>query len=658
MNKRIAAVLILGLLAGLFFLRSTPLLFLVLAVGTGLAGVGGLTLWPRETRRWQWALGIAGLAWIILRCVIDGDVRALFLGEAMFFAVAAECIRTENWQKRSVVIPGLTVVALACVMQQRIAFTELGVFSFLGICVVVAVGWFSTQNRIDRPQFAAKRLAVAAAVLGVSGFTSFKVSEAWGEQVSVLENQIDTFLARFTIDDHLTQYSRSGDLNSISLGKIRNPDGIAFRVYSAEAPGYMVGKVFDVFNGRSWVLFSPQNRDNKGERRFMFRQPSSSSGIRVPQGESIFEVSKPGRSGRFTTYEITNVRGRGYMVFTPRGTRYVRGYGDRIVIDDYGTVHSGLNAESKYYAYADPEAKDSLPFTDRPADDPMRESAKQLELYVPDNAIQRFKPLADQLLEGTTSFDEQRQAIVNYFVDNYRYSLRPIVAGGGESLLGAFMRQKEGHCELFATAAAIILRLQGVRARYVTGYTCRDRDPKDDDYWAAVNRNAHAWVEAWDEENERWVLVEATPGMAEAAEAEATTASGDAQMEEVEEEDGGSSGLNLSDGRWIRRFQWTGIISTCLMLFWVWWKFSDKGEEDVANAAILRLDKKLAKKGMTRRVGETLHEFADRIESATGLDVDKKAAANFYRSYAGLLYGGNREQLALLQLPETALSRT
>jgi transglutaminase-like putative cysteine protease len=662
MNKRLAALLILGLLGTLFFLRASPLPLLVVSAVVGLAGVAGVTLASTERNRWYSILGGIGLAWIIGRCLLDGDIRALFLGEALLFCIGAECIRTDDWSKRSVVIPSLAIASLLCVMQQRIAFVELGTFTFIGICVVIAVGWLSTQNRSDRPQFATKRLAVSAAVLGVAGFASFKVSEVWGEQVSVLENRIDTFLAKFTTDDHLTPYSRSGDLNIISLGKIRNPEGTAFRVYSSEAPGYVAGKVFDVFNGRAWLLYSPQNRDERGERRFIAKDPTSTSGIRVPQGENIFQVAKPGPSGRYTTYEITNVRGRGYMIFTPRGTRFVRGYGTRIIIDDYGTVHSGLNGESTYYAYADPEAKDSLPFADRPVDDPLRESTRRLELYVPpadsvdtnDNRREwaaRLRTLAAQLKEGTNSFEEQTEAVVAHFVDNYRYSLQPIMAEGGISLLDAFMNKQEGHCELFATAAALILRLQGVRTRYVTGYICRDRDQEDDDYWAALNRNAHAWVEAWDEENERWILIEATPGMTEAAEAEATTAAGDAQMEELEEEEGGGAGLNLSDGRWVRRFQWTGLISTILMLFWASWKFSDKGEADVANAAILRLDKQLAKKGVTRRVGETLHEFADRIEEEQSLDIDRTAVSTFYRDYAGLLYGGDIERLAELTLP-------
>ena len=66
------------------------------------------------------------------------------------------------------------------------------------------------------------------------------------------------------------------------------------------------------------------------------------------------------------------------------------------------------------------------------------------------------------------------------------------------------------HCEYFATATAILLRAGGVHARYVTGYVISGRNPVDNSYFA-LRRNAHAWVEAYDDVEQRWVIVESTP---------------------------------------------------------------------------------------------------------------------------------------------------
>jgi|GEM_PF-1006874 len=69
---------------------------------------------------------------------------------------------------------------------------------------------------------------------------------------------------------------------------------------------------------------------------------------------------------------------------------------------------------------------------------------------------------------------------------------------------------RQAHCELFASAAALILRSAGVPARYVTGVICNERHPSGK-YFLARYGNAHAWVEAYDRQNKRWVVVDITP---------------------------------------------------------------------------------------------------------------------------------------------------
>ncbi len=73
-----------------------------------------------------------------------------------------------------------------------------------------------------------------------------------------------------------------------------------------------------------------------------------------------------------------------------------------------------------------------------------------------------------------------------------------------------FLEGGQGHCELFAAAATLMLRQRGVRARYVSGYVCEERHASRR-YWVARGSAAHAWVEAYSPERDCWLLVEATP---------------------------------------------------------------------------------------------------------------------------------------------------
>ena len=75
---------------------------------------------------------------------------------------------------------------------------------------------------------------------------------------------------------------------------------------------------------------------------------------------------------------------------------------------------------------------------------------------------------------------------------------------------------RRAHCELFASATALLLRSAGVPARYVTGIICNEPHPSGK-YFIARYGNAHAWVEAYDRQNRQWVVVDTTPPTVTAA---------------------------------------------------------------------------------------------------------------------------------------------
>jgi len=66
-----------------------------------------------------------------------------------------------------------------------------------------------------------------------------------------------------------------------------------------------------------------------------------------------------------------------------------------------------------------------------------------------------------------------------------------------EATLDAFLLQrKEGHCEYFSTAMAILLRTQGIPTREVNGFLGGEWS-QFGDYLAVTQNQAHAWVEVW-----------------------------------------------------------------------------------------------------------------------------------------------------------------
>lgn len=123
---------------------------------------------------------------------------------------------------------------------------------------------------------------------------------------------------------------------------------------------------------------------------------------------------------------------------------------------------------------------------------------------------------------------------VEYFRQNYSYTLNPGAVPSGQDFVEYFLFQSgEGFCTYFATAAVMIFRSAGIPARYAEGYVIsqslygntvlesrtvevtRDgaRWEENWDYYEVqvTDRYAHAWVEIY-LDGVGWVIIDPTPG--------------------------------------------------------------------------------------------------------------------------------------------------
>jgi len=112
---------------------------------------------------------------------------------------------------------------------------------------------------------------------------------------------------------------------------------------------------------------------------------------------------------------------------------------------------------------------------------------------------------------ATESHDKTIQAIVSYLQnDAFSYSLKNLPVS--ENPLEDFLFEtKSGNCEFFASALAVLLRVNGIPARLVGGY----RGGYFNDvgqYYLVPQKYAHAWVEAYIKPK-GWVRLDPTPAI-------------------------------------------------------------------------------------------------------------------------------------------------
>ncbi|AKU90107.1 transglutaminaseTgpA domain-containing protein [Vulgatibacter incomptus] len=133
-----------------------------------------------------------------------------------------------------------------------------------------------------------------------------------------------------------------------------------------------------------------------------------------------------------------------------------------------------------------------------------RELAAYLE--VPSALDPRIVALAGSFDEGDPR--ELADSIVSRLGEELRYT-RELPGETRDPLANFLFERKQGHCEYFASALAILLRLKGVPARVATGYYGASR-VDGSDYWIVRQGDAHAWTEAWIADA-GWVRFDATP---------------------------------------------------------------------------------------------------------------------------------------------------
>jgi hypothetical protein len=106
-----------------------------------------------------------------------------------------------------------------------------------------------------------------------------------------------------------------------------------------------------------------------------------------------------------------------------------------------------------------------------------------------------------------TSDRELARTVAAWIAAQHRYVL-PGEPGAAESI-GEFMAPSgAGHCELFATATALVVRALGIPCRIATGY--RSVEIAGEERLQIRRLHAHAWVEVLDPGSGWWVL-DATP---------------------------------------------------------------------------------------------------------------------------------------------------
>jgi hypothetical protein len=455
-------------------------------------------------------------------------------------------------------------------------------------------------------------------------------------------------------------FSDSGKLSSVFMIKGDQDPTPALSITSDSSPGYLRARAFDMYRKSQWY-----EAPYKGE---LFPEKNTPFGMYFVGGRNLFRLHATGD----TNYEHMNIRHESMLadaVFTPLGTSLIQVPFKYLQRDDNDIVYVPISRSGLNYRIA---------YTKLAYQRPPRDNQRRRMLNVPRNLDPRIGQLASTIFAGCNTTSEKIDAVIRHFRTKYTYFLGLSAPADRDKLTYFLLEESTGYCEYFASGAAILLRLADVPTRYVTGFLVTQKDPSSAT-WIARNMDAHAWVEAWDQEQNQWTIVEATVGQ------DLTSMSLD---EQVTSTGGGSNALlrrllqALYEYGFFGVLGWlflssgfrTGIILMAMFLGAILMatlfrrrkmKKSNLYTQSGAmknptlinlHKMLARMDRKVKAAGLRRELSETLHTFSGRLRRQEAGDELWIKISDWYLEYAGIRYSGKINSMHLEQLLQRAQS--
>ena len=282
----------------------------------------------------------------------------------------------------------------------------------------------------------------------------------------------DTSSATSGLSDEMSP----GDITDLGLS-----DDIAFRVDFYSAPPspdrlYWRGPVLSNFNGRTWT-----------RSRGMRRQPAESLDFSGTPTDYFVELEPGNRPWLFAldmpASWSTNSRRRTISM----GSDYqLRMFGAELVT-------GGLSYTVTSH-------------TDYAAREALTEAQRDTFTQLPPDFNPRTRALAAELSAGSPDHATTVERAMQFLREReFFYTLTP-PALGRHTADEFLFETREGFCEHYASAFAILLRSAGVPARIVTGYQGGELSALGQ-YYIVRQSDAHAWTEVWYEDR-GWVRVD------------------------------------------------------------------------------------------------------------------------------------------------------
>ncbi|GMW01831.1 MAG: hypothetical protein AMXMBFR84_29680 [Candidatus Hydrogenedentota bacterium] len=469
----LAAIAIVSILMGRWWITPEPTF-----AEAGTHG-GGVSIWLGGYKRYG-GFGDSSLS---------ATLSLVFLGLQAIPFYSIQNVRAFH------VFPLLGVLTLVFAGNVNITPDVAWLYQSSVILFVLGLAWFASASKLE-PGMRRRRWNRLGPA-GVMGTTLIVASVLGSHVLSWAGPSIDEFLfARGQGAMRGAIGGFSGRSNIENLREYKEGAGadlIALRVQSKNTPGYLRGMAFALTPQGQW-----RTSDSSTTLAPESRPPVGISGLEP--GANLFRIMTV-NSETYKALTVWPVAQFG-RIFLPKDSAYVAVRSPSMEVDGSSVSNTPMGEAVSHYTSYVPDAQVTSTLT---------ESERALYSTPVEGIDPRIQELANTLFADADTAQEKITAVKQFLGRGFRYTTEYEVLTGEDKLVYFLLHRRAGHCEYFAHATDLLLRAGGVPSRYILGFYATEYNVTGE-YWIARNKDSHAWVEAYDDAQSEWVIVETTPG--------------------------------------------------------------------------------------------------------------------------------------------------
>jgi transglutaminase-like putative cysteine protease len=414
----------------------------------------------------------------------------LAVGGAGVAAAGADFLAFRTRLPLAAVIPGMAIFIYCCTAGQPKGRPAVVAAEVAGICLFLLVEratnsghqvWFAGVRPGAGPGLTTAGLVLSAAAIAAAVAMTPALAPHDGTGALGWRNGFGAGGGERIVPNPLV------DLRT-ELTKYAN---IPAFLVSSSAPSYWRLTSLDDFNGITWTSTGSYRGFGKA-----LPQSVPTSGVRTARAAfTIQGLDSPWLPAQFSPVSVTGVRG---ITYDPTsGSLLTR-----------STTPSGLNYLVTSYQFLDTLTAAGL----ARAPSVSNLGSVAVDTQLPSNLNPAIYALANTLSAGVPTEYGRAIAIQTYLRSSkFKYSLNPVTDGSGLDALQTFLfSTRQGYCQQFAGAFAVLARAAGLPTRVAVGFVTGQPTPGGE--FQVRDRDAHTWPEVYFGPQYGWVPFEPTPG--------------------------------------------------------------------------------------------------------------------------------------------------